>query len=118
MNKKGVICLFVLLLPDDHDLTTAYICPFFLDIKGFPGNSVGKEATCNAGDPSSIPGLKRSAGEGLSFPGGSIGKESACNARDLGSILGLGKSPGEGNSYPLQYSDLDNSHGSQRARHN
>ena len=85
---------------------------------GFPDSSVGKEATCNAGDPSSIPGLKRSAGEGLSFPGGSIGKESACNARDLGSILGLGKSPGEGNSYPLQYSDLDNSHGSQRARHN
>ena len=86
--------------------------------QGFPESSVGKESTCKAGDPSSIPGLGRPTGEGLSFPGGSIGKESACNARDLGSILGLGKSPGEGNSYPLQYSDLDNSHGSQRARHN
>ena len=24
---------------------------------GFPDNSVGKESACNAGDPSSIPGL-------------------------------------------------------------
>ena len=30
----------------------------------FPHSSVGKESTCNAGDPSSIPGLGRSAGEG------------------------------------------------------
>ena len=28
----------------------------------------GKESTCNAGDPSSIPGLGRSAGEGIGFP--------------------------------------------------
>ena len=27
-----------------------------------------KESTCNAGDPSSIPGLGRSAGEGIGFP--------------------------------------------------
>ena len=31
-------------------------------------NSVGKEATCNAGDPGSIPGLGRSAGEGIGYP--------------------------------------------------
>ena len=30
--------------------------------------SVGKESTCNAGDASSIPGLGRSAGEGISYP--------------------------------------------------
>ena len=30
---------------------------------GFPHSSVGKESTCNAGDPSSIPGSGRSAGE-------------------------------------------------------
>ena len=30
--------------------------------------SVGKESTCNAGDPSSIPGLGRSAGEGIGYP--------------------------------------------------
>ena len=35
---------------------------------GFPHNSVGKESTCNAGDPGSIPGLGRSAGEGMGYP--------------------------------------------------
>ena len=30
---------------------------------GFPDSSVGKESTCNAGDPSSIPGLGRSPGK-------------------------------------------------------
>ena len=30
----------------------------------FPGSSSGKESTCNAGDPSSILGSGRSAGEG------------------------------------------------------
>ena len=38
------------------------------NIKGFPNNSVGKESTCNAGDPSSIPGSGRSAGEGIGYP--------------------------------------------------
>ena len=32
----------------------------------FSGNSAGKESTCNAGDPSSIPG--RSPGEGIGYP--------------------------------------------------
>ena len=35
---------------------------------GFPGNSVGKESTCSAGHPCSIPGLGRSAGEGIGYP--------------------------------------------------
>ena len=35
---------------------------------GFPHSLVGKESTCNAGDPSSIPGLGRSTGEGKGFP--------------------------------------------------
>ena len=34
----------------------------------FPGNSAGKESTCNTGDPGSIPGLGRSAGEGIGYP--------------------------------------------------
>ena len=33
----------------------------------FPDSSVGNESTCNAGDPISIPGLGRSAGEGISY---------------------------------------------------
>ena len=35
---------------------------------GFPDGSVGKESACNAGDPGSIPGLGRSAGEGIGYP--------------------------------------------------
>ena len=82
---------------------------------GFPDSSVGKESSCNAGDPSSIPGSGRSAGEGIGFSiyplqyswvslVAQLCKESACNSGDLGSILGLGKSPGEGKGYSLQYS--------------
>ena len=33
------------------------------DWRGFPGGSDGEESACNAGDPSSIPGLGRSPGE-------------------------------------------------------
>ena len=35
---------------------------------GFPDSSVGKESACNVGDPGSIPGLGRSAGEGKGYP--------------------------------------------------
>ena len=34
----------------------------------FPDNSVGKESACNAEDPGLIPGLGRSAGEGIGYP--------------------------------------------------
>ena len=39
-----------------------------IDLLGFPHSSVGKESTCNAGDPGSIPVLGRSPGEGNSSP--------------------------------------------------
>ena len=35
---------------------------------GFPDSSVGKESACNAGDPGSVPGSTRSAGELISYP--------------------------------------------------
>ena len=35
---------------------------------GFPDSSVGKEPTCNAGDPGLIPGIGRSTGEGIGYP--------------------------------------------------
>ena len=35
---------------------------------GFPCGSVGKESTCNAGDPGLIPGSGRSPGEGIGYP--------------------------------------------------
>ena len=82
---------------------------------GFPDSSVGKESTCNAGDPGWIPGLGRSTGVRdrlptpifLGFPCRSAGKESACNEEDLASIPGLGRCPRERKVYPLQYSGLD-----------
>ena len=85
--------------------------------KDSSGSSAGKESTCNAGDPSSIPGSGRFLAERLGYPlqlfldftCGSAGKESACNVGDLGSIPRLGRSPGEGKFYPLQYSGLENS---------
>ena len=84
---------------------------------GFPGSSAGKESTCNAGDPSSIPGLERSAGEGVdyllqyswAYLVTQLVKNPPANAGDLGSIPGLGRSPGEGKGYPRQYSSLENS---------
>ena len=35
---------------------------------GFPHSSVDKESAYNAGDPGLIPGLGRSAGEGIGYP--------------------------------------------------
>ena len=35
---------------------------------GLPDSSVGKESTCNAGDPGLIPGLERSTGDGIGYP--------------------------------------------------
>ena len=32
------------------------------------GHSVGKESSCNSGDPGSTPGLGRSTGEGIGYP--------------------------------------------------
>ena len=37
-------------------------------LRGFPNSSVGKESACNAGNPSSIPGLGRTPGEGNGYP--------------------------------------------------
>ena len=76
-------------------------------------SSLGKESTCNAGDPGSIPGSGRSAGEGVGcntpvfsgFPRGSAGKESTCNAGDLGWEDPLEK----GMAIYSQYSGLENS---------
>ena len=41
-----------------------YVC---VCVSGFPGGLDGKESACNAGDPGSIPGLGRSAGEGNGY---------------------------------------------------
>ena len=64
---------------------------------GFPDSSVGKESACNAGDHGSIPGLGRSAGEGIGYPlqyswaslVPQLVRKSACNVGHLGLIPGL-----------------------------
>ena len=64
-----------------------------------------------------IPGIERSAEEGIGYPlqyswaslVAQLVKNPPANAGDLGWIPGLGKSPGEGKGYPLQYSGLENS---------
>ena len=95
---------------------TEHLFMCLLAMLEFPDRSVGKESTCNAGDPfdSWIGKIcwrrdRLPTQIFLGFPRGSTGNESACNAGDLGSIPGLGRSPGEGNSYPLQYPCLENS---------
>ena len=41
-------------------LKEAILVQILQTLRGFPDSSVGKESACNAGDPSSIPGLGRS----------------------------------------------------------
>ena len=45
-----------------------HLCIQVLNILGFPGSSAGRESAWDAGDPRLIPGLGRSAGEGISCP--------------------------------------------------
>ena len=39
-----------------------------ISTEGFPHSSVGEESSCNAGDPSLIPGSGRFTGEGMGYP--------------------------------------------------
>ena len=74
---------------------------------GFHDSSAGKESTCNAGDPGSIPESGRSTVRRdrlptpvfLGFP----------DVGDVCSIPELGRFHRGGNIYPLQYSALENS---------
>ena len=69
---------------------------------GFPDSSVGKESACNTGDTGSIPGLGRSAGEGIGYPlQCSWASLVAQLVKNLPEVPALGRSPGEGKGYPL-----------------
>ena len=46
----------------------SFIKFIFERFQGFPDSSVGKEYTCNSGDPSLFPGSGRSTGEGIGYP--------------------------------------------------
>ena len=83
----------------------------------FPDSSVGKESTCNAGDPNSTSGSGRSPGDRLGYPlqyswpslVAQLVKNPPAMWETKVQFLGLGRSPGEGKGYPLQYSGLENS---------
>ena len=51
------------LLWEDGETLSAYLLGYQL-----PDSSVSKESTCNAGNPSSIPGSGRAPGDGISYP--------------------------------------------------
>ena len=79
--------------------------------KGFPDSSTGKESTCKAGKPGSVPGSGRSSGEGIGYPlrySWAFLVARLVKNLHLGSIPGLGRSPGGGHGNPLQYSCLEN----------
>ena len=82
---------------------------------GFPGSSVSKESACDAGNPSLIPSLGGSPGEGIGYPpqyswASLVAQlvKSPPTVWEMGSIPRLQRSPGEGNGYPLQHSGLEN----------
>ena len=56
--------------------------PVFL---GFPGGSAGKESAYNAGDQGSIPGLRRSPGEGKGYLLQYSGLENSMDCESMGS---------------------------------
>ena len=54
--------------------------------KGFPVSSAGKEFACNAGEPDSIFGSGRAAGEGIGYPLQYSGLENAIDCTVHGVI--------------------------------
>ena len=84
---------------------------------GFSESSVDKESACNVGNPGSIPGSGRPAGEGIGYPyqysWASLVAQLVKNPPEMRETwvlpLGWEDSPGEGKGYPLQYSGLETS---------
>ena len=82
-----------------------------------PHISVGKESTCNAGDPGSTLGLGRSTGEGIGYPlhyswaslVAQLVKNLPAMRETWVQSLGWEDPLEKGKGYPLQYSGLENS---------
>ena len=70
--------------------------PIFL---GFPCGSPGKESACNSGDLGSIPGLRRSPGEGKGYPLQYSGLENSMDCI----VHGLAKSQTRLSSFDFQF---------------
>ena len=83
---------------------------------GFPHSSVCKESAYNAGDPGSIPGSGRSAGEGIGYPlqyWASLVAQLVKNWPAMWETwvpsLGWEDPLERGKGFPLQYSGVENS---------
>ena len=59
--------MYIIFIKHDNIFLIAQLIATF-SVGKFPVNSVGKEFTCNAGDPGWIPGSGRSSGEGIGHP--------------------------------------------------
>ena len=62
LNKKH-LKVYIYTLPEKR---LSFL--FFISSLMSPDSSVGKESTCNAGDPGSVPGSERCPGEGIGYP--------------------------------------------------
>ena len=51
-----------------YSTTVTGLIPTYFLCLGFPGGPAGKQSTCSAGDPGSIPGSGRSPGEWNGYP--------------------------------------------------
>jgi len=98
-------------------LRPSFLFLFFFNVllwyfQRFPSSLAGKESTCNAGDPSLIPGWGRCPGEEIGYPlqyswaslVAQLVKNPPAMRENLGLILGLGRCPGGGHGNPLLYS--------------
>ena len=76
LYSTGNYIQYLMINHNGKEYTYVYICVcmcvcvyiYMYIYIGFPDSSVGKESSCNAGDPGSIPGSGRSTGEGIGYP--------------------------------------------------
>ena len=102
-----------------QDMISNSIQTYFIYLssnKDFLCSSAGKESTCNAGNPSLIPRLKRSPGKGIGYPlqysWAFLVVQTVKNPLSMRETwvqsLGWEDPPGGGHGNPLQYSCLEN----------
>ena len=84
---------------------------------GFPGDSAGKESTCSAGDPGSIPGSGSCPAEGIGYPLQYSWVSLIAQMLRISLQCGrpgfdpwVGRCSGGGHGNPFQYSCLENPH--------
>ena len=85
-------------------------------VLGFSSSSASKESTCNSGDPHSIPGSGRFAGEEISYPlqcswaslVAQLVKNSPAMQETWVRSLGWENPMEKGPAHPLQFSGLEN----------